>query len=126
MPYKTVIRLIGVARNPANGFPARLLVLGPGPEAARRRLYNLSQAHDGVPRGSMRRTQKLSPTFHTLYSRTLLGKEGSSRPDYHRGRQQVEDAVAAFFDSDYWGLVNAVRGEFGLPSSSLEGQVPAP
>ena len=25
MPYKTVIRLIDVARNPANGFPARLL-----------------------------------------------------------------------------------------------------
>ena len=27
MPCKTVIRLLGVARNPANGFPARLLVL---------------------------------------------------------------------------------------------------
>ena len=28
MPYKTVIRLLGVARNPANGFPARLLGIG--------------------------------------------------------------------------------------------------
>ena len=27
MPYKTVIHLLGVARNPANGFPARLLAL---------------------------------------------------------------------------------------------------
>ena len=27
MLYKTGIRLLGVARNPANGFPARLLVL---------------------------------------------------------------------------------------------------
>ena len=27
MPHKTIIRLSGVARNPANGFPARLLVL---------------------------------------------------------------------------------------------------
>ena len=26
MPFKTGIRLLGVARNPANGFPARLLV----------------------------------------------------------------------------------------------------
>ena len=25
MPHKTGIRLLGVARNPANGFPARLL-----------------------------------------------------------------------------------------------------
>ena len=27
MPHKTIIRLSGVARNPANGFPARLPVL---------------------------------------------------------------------------------------------------
>ena len=27
MPHKTIIRLSGVARNPANGFPARLLGL---------------------------------------------------------------------------------------------------
>ena len=27
MPYKTGLGLLGVARNPANGFPARLLVL---------------------------------------------------------------------------------------------------
>ena len=27
MPHKTIIRPSGVARNPANGFPARLLVL---------------------------------------------------------------------------------------------------
>ena len=27
MPYKTGLRLLGVARNPANGFPARLLVV---------------------------------------------------------------------------------------------------
>jgi hypothetical protein len=26
MPHKTIIRLSGVARNPANGFPARPLV----------------------------------------------------------------------------------------------------
>ena len=25
MPYRAVIRLLGVARNPTNGFPARLL-----------------------------------------------------------------------------------------------------
>ena len=29
MPYKTGIRLLSVARNPANGFPARLLGLNP-------------------------------------------------------------------------------------------------
>ena len=74
----------------------------------------------------MRRTQNLSPTFHTLYSRTLLGKEGSSGPDYQSGRQHVEAEVAAFFDNDYWPLVNAIRAAFGLPDSSLDAQVPTP
>ena len=104
---------------------ALALVVGPGPEATRRRLYNLAQTPDGVPGVSMRRTQNLSPTFHTLYSRTLLGKEGSSGPDYQRGRQHVEAEVAAFFDNDYWPLVNAIRAAFGLPASSPELQVPA-
>ena len=54
---------------------ALALVVGPGPEATRRRLYNLSQTPNGVPGVSMRRTQNLSPTFHTLYSRTLLERK---------------------------------------------------
>ena len=91
------------------------LVMGPGPEATRRRLYDLSQARDGVPGISMRRTQKISPTFHTLYSRKLVERSGSPRPDYEKGRQQVDDAVADFVENDYWPLVNAVRAEFGLP-----------
>ena len=33
MPYKTGLGLLGVARNPANGFPARLLGLYFPPEA---------------------------------------------------------------------------------------------
>ena len=37
MPYKTGIRLLGVARNPANGFPARLL----GERARPRDLYDV-------------------------------------------------------------------------------------
>ena len=32
MPHKTIIRLSGVARNPANGFPARLLADARSPD----------------------------------------------------------------------------------------------
>ena len=39
MPYKTIIRLYGVARNPANGFPARLLVPADHIGAAIRMFY---------------------------------------------------------------------------------------
>ena len=42
MPYKTGIRLLGVARNPANGFPARLLDHSPQNMATLRQIaHNL-------------------------------------------------------------------------------------
>ena len=93
------------------------LVLGPGPEATRRRLYDLAQTDNGVPGVAMRRAGKLSRTYHTLYSKRLMERIGSPRPDYEKGSQQVEDAVAAFVENDYWPLVNAVRAEFGLPAA---------
>ena len=97
---------------------ALVLMLGPGPEATRRRLYELSLDPDAVPGVSMRRTQKLSGTWHTLYRKSLLGKDGSSEPDYEQGRSQVEAAIATFIDQDYWPLVNAIRATFDLPPAS--------
>ena len=97
---------------------ALVLMLGPGPEPTRRRLYELSLDPDAVPGVSMRRTQKLSGTWHTLYRKSLLGKDGSSEPDYEQGRSQVEAAIATFIDQDYWPLVNAIRATFDLPPAS--------
>ena len=91
------------------------VVLGPGPEPTRRRLYELSQDPDAVPGVNLRRTQKLSGTWHTLYRKPLLAKSGSSEPDYEQGRSQVEGAIATFIDQDYWPLVNAIRATFDLP-----------
>ena len=97
---------------------ALVLMLGPGPEPTRRRLYELSQDPDAVPDVSMRRTQKLNRIWHTLYRKPLLGKDGSSEPDYEQGRSQVEAAIATFIDQDYWPLVNAIRAKFNLPPAS--------
>ena len=41
MPHKTIIRLSGVARNPANGFPARLL-------EAYLHFYNTQRPHQAL------------------------------------------------------------------------------
>ena len=54
---------------------ALALVVGPGPEATRRRLYNLSEEPDMVPGVTMRRTQKLSPTFHTSTAERCWGRQ---------------------------------------------------
>ena len=66
----------------------------------------------------MRRAQKLSGTWHTLYRKPLLGKDGPSEPDYEQGRSQVESAIASCIDQDYWPLVNAIRATFDLPPAS--------
>ena len=101
-------------------FRERVLVmmLGPGPEQTRRRLYELVQ-NGGVPGVDMRRARNLSKTYHTLYSKPLLGKGSSSQPDYEKSRPQVERVIAEFFENDYWPMVNAIRREFGLPPSSI-------
>ena len=100
------------------------MVLGPGPESTRRRLYGLTLTTDAVPDVKMRRTKKLSGTWHTLYSCSLLDKGGSAEPDYELGKHQVDLAVRSFLDKDYWPLVNAIREEFGLPPAPSLNQLP--
>ena len=46
MPHKTIIRLSGVARNPANGFPARLLAGEEGITAEQIFAYTYAVLHD--------------------------------------------------------------------------------
>ena len=93
------------------------LIVGPGPEETRQRLYHLAQRDNGVRGVAMRKANSLSKSFHTVYSKLLLATDGGDLPDYDKGKSQGENAVASFFRNDYWPLVNSIRAEFGLPSS---------
>ena len=53
-PYTTVIRLLGVVQNPANGFPAR--PLGRQPRATTRRRVMLAWRRSAVPAGRCKPT----------------------------------------------------------------------
>ena len=90
------------------------LIIGPGPDETRERLYHLAQQDGGVPGVSMRKSTSLSKSYHTIYSKLLLSSDGGELPDYEKGRAQVEGAVRSFFQRDYWPLVNSIRKEFGL------------
>ena len=90
------------------------LIVGPGPEETRQRLYQLAQRDGRIPGVAMRKATSLSKSFHTVYSKLLLSPDGGELPDYEKGNVQVEGAVASFFTNDYWPLVNAIRAEFGL------------
>ena len=96
----------------AKYYTGRLvLIIGPGPEATRRRIYDLVQKESGVPGVAMRRASQLSRVHHIVYSIPLLGKSGSSAPDYDNGHSQVEQAIANFYTNDYPRLVGALRAE---------------
>ena len=90
------------------------LIIGPGPEETRQRLYDLAQKDSGVSGVALRKTTNLSKSFHTVYSKLLLSPDGGELPDYEKGRTQVEYAIKTFFKEDYWALVNTIRTEFGL------------
>ena len=64
----------------AKYYSGRLvMIIGPGPEATRRRIYDLVQKESGVPGVAVRRaSQQLSKSYHIVYSIPLLGKSGSS------------------------------------------------
>ena len=78
MPHKTIIRLSGVARNPANGFPAKPLVDLCFPTSQNQRrisrdllprairtLQSLEEAKELQIRGGKGRWQVLPPTPRT-------------------------------------------------------------
>ncbi len=70
MPHKTIIRLSGVARNPANGFPAR--PLGFLPE-----IYTLRKAFDTINQRYFDRQQPLFPAVFEGFDQLLALAEKS-------------------------------------------------
>ena len=92
------------------------VVLGPGPQDTRQKVYDVAQDPDRIRDVAMRRTQKLSGKWQTIYRKSILPKDGSSEPDYLKGRDQAEHAIAEFVAKDYWPIVNAIRETFGYPA----------
>lgn len=93
------------------------LVLGPGPEEIRQRVYDLVHGDDGVPGVNLYRS-KPHRKWDSVYIKALTREKRSSEPDYKGAQTQVEQAIAEFYQNDYWPIVNAIRGEFGLPAAS--------
>ena len=91
-----------------------VLLIGPGPEETRKRLFDLFQG-DGVPGVAMRSARNLNNSHHVVYRKHLPRNSGSPHPDYENHRREIELLVQQFFENDYWPIVNAIRAEFGLP-----------
>ena len=88
------------------------LVVGPGPCKTRKLLYDLAQ--NGVSGVHMCRSSQLAEKWHHIYRKPIVSSPFNS----DEAESQIKQAIAEFFDNDYWPLVNAIRGEFGLPAAS--------
>ena len=94
-----------------------LLYLGPGPQDARERVYDLIQ-RDGVQGVAMRRANTLRRQWHRLYKKPILSKGDYNPFDPEKAGPKIEQAVKTFYSHDYWPIVNAIRQEFGLEPMS--------
>ena len=115
MPYKTGLRLLGVARNPANGFPARLLEIH---LSAARTLYRTDpeadprqsrkRAEERAGKSAQRRTgrvrRKPNETPEQLQKRTEKGKKKiPPSPVKEEPEEQLEEE---------WTPMICIRAEF--------------
>ncbi len=101
--------LLFEARYPNRAFA---LVIGPGPQDTRNRLYELLR---GVQSASIRTRPKLAGTWHAIYSKRLIPSGASYDLNSDQATPHIERAIKEFYENDYWPIVNAIREEFGLP-----------
>ncbi len=83
------------------------LWIGPGPQETRERLFTLAKEH-GEP---FQTGDRLGSGWHSIYRKHVFGPT----VDLGKAVSPVEQVVSEFYQNDFWPLVNAIRGEFGLP-----------
>ena len=88
------------------------LIIGPGPQDIRQRVYDLSQRENGISGVKMVNATKLHQKWQTIYRTRIPGISGKPLPDYRNAKAQVEQAIENFFQNDYPQLVSAILAEF--------------
>ena len=86
------------------------LMVGPGPQETRERLYRIAKYGGGLwdPPAKMKRH------FH-IYRRPILSQQDYNPFDRTKAIQKAGQAIQEFYEEDYLPLVDAVRAEFGSP-----------
>ncbi len=92
------------------------LYVQPGPEEVRESLLQL--ARNTKPFHVARKSSK---KYSRIYRKPILSQQDYNPFDPDEARPKVEKAIDEFYDNDYWTIVNAIRGEFGLSATSRPG-----
>ena len=86
------------------------LMVGPGHQETRDRLFRLAPTETYDPSES----QDVGGRNFRLYWKMFLNAEECNPFKPELTRAKTEEGVKAFYQQDYWLLVNAIRGEFNL------------
>ena len=92
-----------------------IVVIGPGPDQTRNRLYELAR-RSGKP--FTQDNRKLAKKWHRVYRKDILTPREAATLDPAKAEQRIQQGIRAFYEEDYWPLVNAVLAEFNLPLGS--------
>ena len=92
-----------------------IVVIGPGPDQTRTRLYELAH-RSGKP--FTQDNRKLAKKWHRIYRKDILTPREAANLDTAKAEQRIQQGIRAFYEEDYWPLVNAVLAEFNLPLGS--------
>lgn len=87
------------------------LMIGPGPDGTRKRLYNLQ-----VSNVRLTNRKAMAKKWHTKYMRTILNMRDCSSFDPENTtplNEAIQEAIRKFIEEDYLPIVNAIREEFG-------------
>ena len=91
-----------------------ILVIGPGKQEARQRLYDTAK-QNGTPLNPVR---KFAEKWNRVYRKNILPRNGYTPANGDDVEQRIGRAIQGFYGNDYWPIVNAIRSAFGLSPSS--------
>ena len=86
------------------------LMIGPGPQCTRDRLYKLAQRSNGP----WNPDNKMNKGNFKIYRKPILSQQDYRPFDRNKARLKIEEAIKDFIENDYWRLVNGVRQAFDL------------
>ena len=94
------------------------LLIGPGPEATRQRLYKAAKENRRV----FQVASKFGAKWNRIYQKNITDQQSYNPSNLRELKQKVEPVVREFYENDYWPIVDTIRKEFGLaPTSRSQG-----
>ncbi|WJV31940.1 hypothetical protein QTG56_25335 (plasmid) [Rossellomorea sp. AcN35-11] len=85
------------------------LIIGPGPEEVRRKLFQIAHENDSLFRG---RLKNLSDSYTQIYKSELLPKNFHEKMNMEQIKETIDKKLGKFFSEDYSKITEVIVNEF--------------